>query len=181
MNTTCAHTRIIWCIAAAAALLLTACVGEDTPTIERTTVVSVGDKAPDFTVEMLDGSDVTLSELRGRVVLLTFWSPECPVCRAEMAVVQERIIDRFESCEFTYLPVSRGMDRTTIERFCRQNGYTFPVGLDPDRSIYNMYATRYVPRSFLIDRDGTVVLSAAEYDTGYLDTIAARAFELLGK
>ncbi len=169
------------CIAAAAALLLTACIGEDTATAERTTIVSVGEKAPDFTAEMLDGSDVTISELRGRVVLLTFWSPECSMCRAEMAVVQERVIDRLDGCEFTYLPVSRGMSRETVEQFCRQNGYGFPVGLDPDRSIYNMYATRYVPRSFLIDRDGTIVLSAAEYDTGYLDTIVARARELLAE
>lgn len=98
-----------------------------------------------------------------------------------MAVVQKRIIDRFADERFTYLPVSRGADRETIEEFCRQNGYTFPVGLDPDRSIYGMYATRYVPRSFLIDADGKIIMSAVEYETDYLDVIADEIEKYLRK
>ena len=162
-------------------LAATSCVTENPPEADETTLVETGQAAPDFTVGMLDGSEVTLSDLRGRVVLLTFWSAECSVCRAEMAVVQERIIDRFADRPFTYLPVSRGLSRETVEEFCRQNGYTFPVGLDPDRSIYGMYATRYVPRSFLIDADGVIRMSAVEYETDYLDVIAAETEKLLRK
>lgn len=168
-------------IAALCLLATTACVAEDSPTTDDTTLVEIGQTAPDFTVEMTKGGDVTLSDLRGRAVLLTFWSSECSVCRAEMAVAQERIIDRFADERFTYLPVSRGADRETLEEFCRQNGYTFPVGLDPDRSIYGMYATRYVPRSFLIDADGKIIMSAVEYETDYLDVIADEIEKYLRK
>lgn len=182
MNTT-LHTVIraaVRCTFVIALLTMPAsCIGEDEQTAEQTTLASTGQEAPDFTVEMLDGSRLTLSNLRGGVVLLTFWSPECSMCRAEMAVVQTKVIDRLEDEDFTYLPVSRGLSRETVERFCEDNGYTFPVGLDPDRSIYELYATRYVPRSFLIDRDGTIALTAAECGTDYLDTIVDRARELL--
>ena len=98
-----------------------------------------------------------------------------------MAVVQERIIDRFVGRRFTYLPVSRGLSRETVEEFCRHNGYAFSVGLDPDRNIYSMYATRSVPRSFLIDTDGIIVMSAVEYETDYLDVIADEIERLLPK
>jgi len=179
MNVT---TRFIsQAIAALSLLATTSCIAEDQPAADETTLVEVGQTAPDFTVEMLDGSYVTLSDLRGRTVLLTFWSSECSICRAEMSVVQQRIIDRFAGRGFAYLPVSRGLGRETVEEFCRQNGYTFPVGLDPDRSIYGMYATRYVPRSFLIDADGTILMSAVEYETGYLDIIAGQIEKNLRK
>lgn len=160
-------------------LFLPSCIGEDSPTANQTTLVNAGDNAPNFTVEMLDGSSITLSDLRGRVVLLTFWSHECSMCRAEIAVVRDRIIDRFEGEEFTYLPVSRGLPREAVESFCEQNGYDFPIGIDPSRSIYSMYATKYVPHSFLVDRNGIVRLTAAEYEPEYLDTIAEQARHLL--
>ena len=55
------------------------------------------------------------------------------------------------------------------------------LGLDPDRSIYAMYATRYVPRSFLIDADGKIIMSAVEYETDYLDVIAEEIEKYLRK
>ena len=48
---------------------------------DSTTLVKVGDPAPDFSVTLFDGSHLTLSELRGKVVLLNFWATWCPPCR----------------------------------------------------------------------------------------------------
>ena len=118
----------------------------------------------DFTVEMIDGSKVALSELRGKVVLLNFWATWCPPCREELSHVQQQVIDRFAGEEFVFLPISRGEERAAVEAFRAKTGYAFPMGLDTDETIYKRYATRFIPRNFLIDRTGRVVKATVGYD-----------------
>lgn len=132
--------------------------------IAATTLVTKGAEAPDFTVEMTDGSNVSLSGLRGKVVLLNFWATWCPPCREELSHVQQQLIDRFAGEEFVFLPISRGEERTAVEAFRKQTGYTFPMGLDPQQTIYKRYATNFIPRNFLIDREGRVVNVSVGYD-----------------
>ena len=132
--------------------------------IEATTLIHAGDVAPDFTVEMLDGSRITLSDLRGKVVLVNFWATWCPPCRQEMSHLQKDVIDRFAGKDVVVLPISRGEKRETVEAFIEKMGYTFPVGLDGDQSIYKKYATNYIPRTFIVGKDGVVVYRAVGYD-----------------
>lgn len=129
-----------------------------------TTLVHAGDQAPDFTVEMFDGSRLTLSAQRGKVVLLNFWATWCPPCREELTHVQSELIDRFAGRPFLFLPVSRGEERATVEAFREKTGYTFPMGLDPDLAVYNLYASNYIPRNFLIDAAGKVVKTTIGFE-----------------
>lgn len=135
--------------------------------VEATTLIHVGDVAPDFTVEMLDGSSITLSELRGKPVLLIFWATWCPPCRAEMAHLQEGVIDVYGD-RITVLPISRGEERATVEGFLQRMGYTFRVGLDPEQTIYRKYASNYIPRCLVVGGDGIVDYVGVGYD----DTVA---------
>lgn len=141
----------------------TAAATEEEMPVEATRV-QVGDMAPDFTVEMFDGSRTTLSSLRGKVVLLNFWATWCPPCREELSHVQQQVIDRFAGEEFVFLPISRGEERAAVEAFRAKTGYAFPMGLDTDETIYKRYATRFIPRNFLIDRTGRVVKATVGYD-----------------
>jgi peroxiredoxin len=132
--------------------------------IESTTLVKAGDVAPDFTVEMLDGTKVNLSALRGKVVLVSFWATWCPPCRLELSHMQDDVINRFEGKDLVVLPISRGEERKTVESYINKMGYTFPIGLDPKQTIYRKYASNYVPRSVVIGRDGVVAYVGVGYD-----------------
>lgn len=132
--------------------------------IESTTLIHAGDVAPDFTVEALKGGRVTLSELRGKVVLVSFWATWCPPCRQELSHMQEGVIDRFAGSDLVVLPISRGEKRETVARFIDKTGYTFPVYLDANQEAYHKYATNYIPRSVVVDRKGKVAYVAVGYD-----------------
>lgn len=144
--------------------------------VEATTLIHAGDMAPDFTVEMLDGSSVTLSALQGKPTLLIFWATWCPPCRAELSHLQEGVIDLYGD-KITVLPISRGEKRETVEEFLTKMGYTFAVGLDGDQSIYRKYASNYIPRCWVIDSKGEVVYAGVGYD----EAIAAEVQEALNR
>ncbi|MDO4757965.1 MAG: TlpA disulfide reductase family protein [Rikenellaceae bacterium] len=159
------------------AVTLTACIEDEVPTYESTTRVRVGEMAPDFTVEMLSGQSLTLSELRGDVVLLLFFSSWCPDCLAEMTQLDERLAP-FAERGFRLVAISRGEPRADIEQFRAEHGFGYDLGLDESRAIYERYATRYVPRNFVIGRDGHVTALTVEYDAeefeelmGHIDRI----------
>ena len=136
---------------------------DDPDDLAETTLINAGDMAPDFTVDMLDGSKVTLSKLQGKPTLLIFWATWCPPCRMELSKLQEHIIDRYGD-SINVLPISRGEERKTVENFVEKMGYTFPIGLDGDQSIYKKYASNYIPRSVVVGKDGKVVYVGVGYD-----------------
>ena len=152
-------------------LLTAGCIGEDTPSAAESTLVQVGESAPDFTVQMFDGSEIRLSDLRGDVVLLTFFSSWCPECREELGVLQERVLDRFGGDDFHLLCISSGEGRETIAAFRAEYGLTYPMGLDPSASIYGLYATEQVPRNFLLDRSGRIVALTVGYEVSEFDAL----------
>lgn len=157
-------------------LLLPGCGGraaKGADEAQAATRVEVGEAAPDFTVEMFDGTQVRLSDLRGKVVLLNFWATWCPPCRQELARVGTDIIERFAGRDFVFLPLSRGESRSDVAAFREKNGYDFPMGLDSTKAVFGLYATNYIPRNFLIDREGRIVATSVGYEAEEFDALIA--------
>lgn len=147
--------------------------------IEATNVIKLHDLAPDFTVQMLDGTRYTLSDLtaQGKVVMITFWATWCPPCRQELSHMQEAIFDRYRGTDLVVLPISRGEDPAKVRSLLEKMGITFNVGLDRSQDIYRLYATNYIPRTYIIDRDGRVAYFAVGYD----DEVAMQTRETLNE
>ena len=102
------------------------------PSYEKTTIVRVGDMAPDFTVRTLAGNDVSLSDYQGKTLLLVFFSSGCKDCHAQLDVL-DAVAARFADKNFDILAVSRGEDKQTTEQFVTSRGYGFTVALDPEK------------------------------------------------
>lgn len=110
--------------------------------------------APDFVLTSLSGQRVTLSELRGRVVLLDFWATWCPPCRTAMPHL-EKLRQEFGEKGLTVLGVTTE-DADTVEPFIREHKITFPILLDPQGSSTRAYRVTGIPRTLIIDREGKV-------------------------
>ena len=154
---------------------LSGCIKEERFTHENTTIVGVGDLAPDFEVELLNGGSLKLSQFKGDVLMLIFFSAGCPDCHAEFAELQKLLSQADPS--FHILAISREDSEPEVRDFVEQYGLKFDVGLDRDKSIYGLYATRYVPRCFLIGRDGKVKALTVEYKQSELTSIWDKAMQ----
>lgn len=116
-----------------------------------------GDEAPDFTLPTLDGGEVTLSDYRGKVVLLNIWATWCEPCREEMPYMENQY-KNLEGQDFEILAISqdrRGSE--DVQPFVDEFGLTFPILLDPDKDVGELYQTSKFPESFIIDQDGIIV------------------------
>jgi len=126
---------------------------------ESTTLLKVGNNMPAFTTTSLSGNTFSSDNLKGKVVLINFWATWCPPCRAEMLLIQKDIYDKLKDENFALLGISRGELRDTVKNFIDKNKYTFPIYLDTNKKIYNLFASKYVPRSFVIGKDGKVKMT----------------------
>jgi peroxiredoxin len=148
------------------------------PTYEKTTLVRVGDIAPDFAVSMLDGSTVTLSSLKGKAVLLVFFGSWCPDCQKQLAALEAFKASKVGEM-IDILAISRGEKKSDVRDYISEYNFTIPVGIDADASIYSLYAEQYVPRCFVIDPLGRIVALSVGYEKQEFEVLCSIINSLL--
>jgi peroxiredoxin len=111
--------------------------------------------APDLALPQLDGTQITLRDLRGQVVLINIWATWCPPCRAEMPAIQEAYT-AYRDRGFIVLAVNQREDAAAITSFLGQHELTFPILLDSDGQASATYQASALPSSFFVDRRGVI-------------------------
>ena len=133
---------------------------KDTVVYEHEYLVKVGDMAPDFTLKYTDGTEFTLSKLRGKVVMLQFTASWCGICRGEMPHIESRIWQPHkDNKDFVLVGVDREEPREVVEEYTAKLGTTYPMLLDEKGDVFASYALRKsgITRNVLIDRNGRIV------------------------
>ena len=120
--------------------------------------VAAGKVAANFKLHDLDGHEVSLSSLRGKVVFLNLWATWCEPCRREMPSI-EALYEKFGSGKsFVILAVSEDSDGSkAVAPYVKKSGYKFEVLLDPRNDVGEVYDVSGIPETFIIDRDGRIV------------------------
>jgi len=124
-------------------------------------------EAPDFSLKLLGGDEVKLSDYRGKVVFMNFWATWCGPCRFEMPSMQ-RLYDSVASDQFEIIAVNLREDEDMVDDFMEELGLTFPVMLDTTGYVGSVYGVRGIPTTFLLDKQGRLIgriVGTREWDT----------------
>lgn len=134
--------------------------------------------APDFTLRALDGPNVRLHELRGRVVLLNFWTSGCVPCR-ELAPHLQQLHERHGADGLELLGIAVDGDTARAAQAARRQAPRHPVLFDADQQVARAYALDTLPTVHVVDRDGRLRLMLRGFRAGDMDVLAARVRTLL--
>jgi cytochrome c biogenesis protein CcmG, thiol:disulfide interchange protein DsbE len=137
----------------------------------------VGQVAPDFTVQDVNGNLHKLSDYRGSPVWINFWASWCPPCRAENPDIQA-VYDANSAAGLVVLGIAIGEDTGTVKDYAGRAGLTYTIGLDGGTDIAATYRIVGIPTHFFIDRDGIL----RDWRIGSLskDTMDAKVAEIMG-
>lgn len=147
-------------------------------------IVKVGEMAPDFEMELIDGQKVNLSSLRGKVVMLQFTASWCGVCRKEMPFIEKDIWQKHkDNAQFALYGIDRDEPLETVKAFAEKTGVTYPLALDPGADIFAKYADRKagITRNVLIDREGKIVMLTRLYNEEEFASLCKKIDELLAQ
>jgi peroxiredoxin len=144
----------------------------NSPTLESHThsesFTKVGHKIPDFRVKALDGAEMSLKKLRGKVILINLWATWCGPCRVEMPFLEE-VWKKFKSSEFVLLGIAYEESDEEIDAFRKEHGFSFPIASDPEGEIFRSFASDGIPRSYVVGVDGTILYQSLGYEPDEFD------------
>ncbi|MGH8219916.1 MAG: peroxiredoxin family protein [Steroidobacteraceae bacterium] len=132
----------------------------------------IGQPAPDFALRAFAGSNVRLSEHRGEVVVLAFWSSDCSTCGSELAAIN-RSYSTYRTAGLTVFGIGVEDSRRHAREFVRAHRVGFQMLDDPAEEVSRLYAVDSLPMAVLIDRNGTI--RDVDHDFGPRDEARYRA------
>jgi thiol-disulfide isomerase/thioredoxin len=158
-------------------LLFTACrrpAGTNDNAIPQTRAAGL---APEISLPDLAGQTVTLSELKGKVVVLDFWATWCPPCRSSLPHTQALSQSpEAKAGKLVVLAINQGESASIIQPFMQEQGYSFQVLLDTQQSTLRLYnPSGGIPTFVVIDREGRVAWKSVGFNKSGLDQALAAA------
>lgn len=165
--------RFIFVIIVIMTLLVVSCAKEKKQAI-------LGGEAPDFTLSELNGTEVRLSKLKGRVVLIEFWATWCPPCRESIPAMNE-LYRKYNDKGLVLLGISvdKGQNvEEDLRAFVKEYSIQYPVAID-SKNINNLYGVYSIPTTVLIDKEGKIALKNIGYSSEIEERLSSEIERLL--
>ncbi len=145
--------------------------------------VGQGDKLPSFVVTTTSGQSISSDQFEGQVVLITLWASWCPSCRKEFKrlAANDQFGALLQQENFVFLPISREESSATVVAWLKEKGYPYESALDPDRAVYNLFASEEIPRNIVVAPDGTILYHSSGGAKKELNQLIALCKEELEK
>lgn len=140
--------------------------------------VRVGSMAPDFSLKNADGETVTLSELKGNVVMIDFWATWCGPCIAAMPAVQ-KMHEEYESKGVKIYGINT-WERGDAVKFKKDKGYTYGLLLEGDE-VAKQYGVTGIPAFFIMDHEGRVIYAGQGFNERAIRQALDRGVDRLEK
>ena len=131
--------------------------GLETMPLAQSRTVAAGKLAANFKLKDLNGDEISLASLRGKVVFLNIWATWCAPCREEMPSIESLYNDFKYNKDFVVLAVSQDTNAAAVAPFVKQNHLGFTVLLDPRNEVGEHYGVDGIPETFIIGPDGRIV------------------------
>ena len=132
--------------------------------VKNSTLIAAGQSVPDFNF-IRNTDTIQISDLKGKVVFMNFFAMSCPICIKELPVIHTEIWQKYNQTEdFEFFVFGRGHTIAELDSFKTKWEYTFEMIADPDKAIYSKFATKYIPRNIILDREGKIIFEATGFD-----------------
>ncbi|MGG4489049.1 redoxin domain-containing protein [Metabacillus idriensis] len=120
--------------------------------------LEIGNKPPQFELEMLGGENVQLDDLKGKKVMVNFWATWCPPCEAEMPEMQKLQNEYPDDLVVLAVNMTNAeKSREDVESFISKRNLTFPVALDKDGRVSVQYEVYSYPTTYFLDEEGNIM------------------------
>lgn len=140
-----------------------------------------GDKCPSFAVKNDKGHMITNKDIKGKVVVISFWISTCGPCLKELSRVGPEIIDQYSLEDFLFLAIGSGETAESAKRFRQLSEATFPLCYDPTGAVFKKFADNGFPKLFVVDADGIVRMVAEGYNAQKFNALKQMVAKLISK
>lgn len=133
---------------------------------ERGYIVKVGDQVPEFKVKLIDGSEFSNEDFKGKITMLQFTASWCSVCRKEMPFIEDEIWQVYKDKGLVLVGIDRDEPLEIVKEFAKKMGVTYPMALDPEASVFAKFAhiKSGITRNVILNRDGKIVFLTRLYE-----------------
>ncbi len=146
---------LLLCILSFVTVAFASCTSEGTYEVDdKHSLIKVGDKLPQFTVGMNDGTALSTQSLEGKPSVIVLFRTTCSDCQRELPVVQ-KLYETYGR-DVNFVCISRAEENDAVQAYWSEHALTLPYSPQPDKAVYNLFATQTIPRVYVSDASLTV-------------------------